>query len=71
MEVVNIILCVTMKHPLTYDVIEEEFFNNTIDAKACFNEMCDARPKAIVEFGIMTLYRNPEHDSYKVINTRW
>lgn len=71
MEIKEFNMVVTMYHPLTHDVLEEHYFDNVNEAITCFNELCDARPLAVIEFGVMTLCSNPSDDSYRVIKTRW
>lgn len=71
MEIREFMFVVSNHYPLTCQAIEEHYYNNIDAAKACFNELCAANSDVVVEFGVMTLCKNPCDDSYRVIKTRW
>ncbi len=71
MEIKEFMFVVTTHHPLTSEAIEEHYYNNSDEARVCFNELCEVYPLAVVEFGIYTLCNDTNDDSYKVIKTRF
>lgn len=69
MKITDVFMSVTVRNPLTNEIIEEHIFSSVVYAADCFNEMCEDMPLAVVELGVFTFCENHDYDSHKVVKS--